>query len=107
MKHILEVSLTYSLQIPCSVVWLLVTRTAHKPFSLRSCCVWPCAVFYPSRVHTAVDGICLQTSESIGCAEELGLPAVVVLNKIDLLPEEEAAQVSLLVPIILQVPRMH
>lgn len=42
---------------------------------------------------TAVDGVCLQTSESIGCAEELGLPAVVVLNKIDLLPEEEAAQV--------------
>lgn len=41
----------------------------------------------------AVDGICLQTSESIGCAEELGLPAVVVLNKIDLLPEKEAAQV--------------
>lgn len=41
----------------------------------------------------AVDGICLQTSESIGCAEELGLPAVVVLNKIDLLPEEEVAQV--------------
>lgn len=42
----------------------------------------------------AVDGVCLQTSESIGCAEELGLPAVVVLNKIDLLPEKEAAQVT-------------
>ena len=41
-----------------------------------------------------MDGICLQTSESIGCAEELGLPAVVVLNKIDLLPDDEAAQVS-------------
>ncbi|CAN0309544.1 unnamed protein product [Pylaiella littoralis] len=43
-------------------------------------------------VVSAVDGVCLQTSESIGCAEELGLPVVVVLNKIDLLPEEEAAQ---------------
>lgn len=45
-------------------------------------------------VIAAVDGICLQTSESIGCAEELGLPAVVALNKIDLLPDEEAAQVT-------------
>ncbi|CAM9259184.1 unnamed protein product [Ectocarpus sp. 4 AP-2014] len=43
-------------------------------------------------VVSAVDGVCLQTSESIGCAEELGLPAVVVLNKIDLLPDEVAAQ---------------
>ncbi|CAM9105762.1 unnamed protein product [Scytosiphon promiscuus] len=43
-------------------------------------------------VVSAVDGICLQTSESIGCAEELGLPAVVVLNKIDLLPDEVATQ---------------
>ncbi|CAM9255833.1 unnamed protein product [Hapterophycus canaliculatus] len=43
-------------------------------------------------VVSAVDGICLQTSESIGCAEELGLPAVVVLNKIDLLPDEAATQ---------------
>ena len=47
-----------------------------------------------STVIAAVDGICLQTSESIGCAEELGLPAVVALNKIDLLPDEEAAQVT-------------
>lgn len=46
-------------------------------------------------VSAAVDGVCLQTSESIGCAEELGLPAVVVLNKIDLLPDEVAAQVSI------------
>lgn len=45
-----------------------------------------------------MDGICLQTSESIGCAEELGLPAVVALNKIDLLPDEEAAQVTLSLP---------
>lgn len=39
----------------------------------------------------AVDGVCLQTSESIGCIEELGLPVVVVLNKIDLLTDEDAA----------------
>lgn len=43
-------------------------------------------------VISAVDGVCLQTSESIGCAEELGLPTVVALNKVDLLPQEEAAQ---------------
>lgn len=41
----------------------------------------------------AEDGVCLQTSESIGCAEELGLPVVVVLNKIDLLGEKDAAKV--------------
>lgn len=45
-------------------------------------------------VSPAVDGVCLQTSESIGCAEELGLPTVVVLNKIDLLPEEQKSQVT-------------
>lgn len=42
---------------------------------------------------SAADGICLQTSESIGCAEELQLPAVVALNKMDLVPDTEAAQV--------------
>ncbi|CAB1120457.1 unnamed protein product [Ectocarpus sp. CCAP 1310/34] len=51
-----------------------------------------CANFVLVSVSAAVDGVCLQTSESIGCAEELGLPAVVVLNKIDLLPNEVAAQ---------------
>lgn len=38
-----------------------------------------------------MDGVCLQTSESIGCIEELGLPVVVVLNKMDLLTEKGAA----------------
>lgn len=55
-----------------------------------------CTNFVLVFVSAAVDGVCLQTSESIGCAEELGLPAVVVLNKIDLLPDEVAAQVSIL-----------
>lgn len=53
---------------------------------------WP--VMRCLRVVKAVDGVRLQTSESIGCAEELGLPAVVALNKIDLLQQEEAAQVT-------------
>lgn len=44
-------------------------------------------------IFAAVDGVCLQTSESIGCAEELGLPVVVALNKIDLVPERDVAQV--------------
>ncbi|CAM9168684.1 unnamed protein product [Choristocarpus tenellus] len=43
-------------------------------------------------VVSAVEGVCLQTKESMGCAEELGLPTVVAVNKMDLLPEGEEAR---------------
>lgn len=80
---------------------LFVKHPAHRPppFPPPSGCVRPCTVCVPDTT-AAVDGVCLQTSESIGCAEELRLPAVVVLNKIDLLPEEEAAQVFTLLILI-------
>ena len=35
----------------------------------------------------AVEGVCVQTEESIGCAEELSIPMVVALNKIDLVDD--------------------
>ncbi|CAM9370012.1 unnamed protein product [Chrysoparadoxa australica] len=37
-------------------------------------------------VVSAVEGVCLQTQESIGCIEEMGIPCIVALNKVDLLP---------------------
>lgn len=60
-----------------------------------------------SLVAAAVDGVCLQTSESIGCAEELGLPAVVALNKVDLLPDKEVAQVSIAMMMVVLKHLMH
>lgn len=76
---------------PCNAIARQAIRTqAFLPTLLTVVGRAPC---FACLDCTAVDGVCLQTSESIGCAEELGLPAVVVLNKIDLLPEEEAAQV--------------
>ncbi|KAG5187545.1 hypothetical protein JKP88DRAFT_307344 [Tribonema minus] len=35
-------------------------------------------------VVSAVDGVCQQTGESIGCLDDLGLPAVVAVTKVDL-----------------------
>lgn len=78
----------------CARIWH--TRPSQK-FLIPMALLFQFALnFVLVLVSAAVDGVCLQTSESIGCAEELGLPAVVVLNKIDLLPDEVAAQVSIL-----------
>jgi translation initiation factor IF-2 len=44
-------------------------------------------------VVSAQDGICEQTGESIGCLDDLALPAVVALTKMDLVPEAQREQV--------------
>jgi GTPase len=44
-------------------------------------------------VVSAQDGVCEQTGESIGCLDDLALPAVVALTKMDLVPEHQRAQV--------------
>ncbi|KAG7400173.1 hypothetical protein PHYBOEH_006712 [Phytophthora boehmeriae] len=45
-------------------------------------------------VVAADEGVLLQTEESIGAIEESGLPAIVCINKIDLLDEEDEAKVD-------------
>jgi GTPase len=44
-------------------------------------------------IVSAQDGVCEQTGESIGCLDDLALPAVVALTKMDLVPEPQRAQV--------------
>ncbi|KAK1935085.1 Translation initiation factor IF-2 [Phytophthora citrophthora] len=48
-------------------------------------------------IVAADEGVLLQTEESIGAIEEAGLPAVICINKVDLLGEDDDGQVDKIV----------
>lgn len=43
-------------------------------------------------VVSVQEGVCLQTEESIGIVESMNVPVIVVINKIDTLPDNEASE---------------